>query len=1002
MSVTSIDAFAQNKVSGKVTSDEGESLPGVAVMEKGTNNGVITDFDGNYSLTISSDAILVFKYLGFQTQEVAIGSKTVIDVALQTDLEELEEIVVIGYGTVKKSDLTGAVTSISAEDLTPGANISVEQMLQGRAPGVNISANTGEPGGGLSVQIRGQSSFSAGEPLYVVDGVPFMGGTQITSAGNGFTANPNARNPLNSINPNDIKSIEVLKDASATAIYGSRGSNGVVLITTKTGNSDKMNVNYSYSRSLQKIANEIEVLNPSEYVTVMNELVGAGLNADSITDFNGQGIDWAELLYRDGVIDEHNLSFSGGKNVNYYISLNAFEQEGVLINSGIKRYTFRTNLNTNYKDKLKLGVILNHSYIEDDYISSGGGINENAGALSLALTYSPIFPRVKDPFTGRFLTIAPFDNPLATAYHEQATQRSSRTFGSFTAEYFIIPSLSAKVKVGGDVSDARRDVFVGPETLNGESVGGLASIFNRKRTYHIGEFTLNYNAKFGKHQISAVAGTTYEEFNTFTSSAEGAGFIFPDLTTNAIGTAADSLEFVGSGRNQRKLNAVLGRVNYSLLDKYLFTVSIRADGSSAFGENNKIGYFPSAAIGWKLHEEPFMRGISQISELKVRASYGEIGNQQGIGDNDYLSSFNNGGGVVLGGNIVNTLSPSRNPNPNLQWESASQLDVGIDFQAFDGLVSGTVDYYERKTKDLLVALPQPTSTGFGIRRENIGSMINKGFEFSLTTYIIDKKDVQWEITGNLTTLKNEVLNIGGLTQIDETGSNQVGTATRTVEGKPYRTYFGHIIEGVWQEGDDFSSIKDNVNPGDWKYRDINGDSTINDADRTYLGDAFDDFFWGLTNTVTYKGLSLSIFLEGARGAKLLNQNTINAFYPRDESYNKLREPYLNRWTSDNPTNKYASFVTLERNGLEVNSKTVEDASYIRLQTVRLSYDVPVKTLGIKFISSINLFATGQNLITWTDYSGIDPAANSSTGGVAQDFSIYPFARTYTMGVNVGF
>ena len=1003
------------RVSGQVsTLEDNEPLPGVTVLEKGTNNGAITDAQGNYTLQVAPDAVLAFSFLGYVTQEMPVNNRSTIDITLVEDIQQLQEVVVVGYGTVRKSDLTGAVVSIKPEEMTAGgANLTVEQMLQGRVPGVNIQSKSGEPGGAISVRIRGASSITAGnQPLYVVDGVPFNTNTQITSSGSGFVGNQNPRNPLNTISPNDIASIEVLKDASATAIYGSRGSNGVVLITTKGGNKDRLTVNYGYARSLQEITNEYELLNAHQYQEVLNAILDEGASGARVEDFQGDGINWPELIYRDGAIDEHNLSVAGGnENTDFYVALNVFDQEGILINSGIERYNLRLNLNTKFNEKFKMGTNLNTSYIKDDFFSNGTGVNENAGALYAALYYDPTLTRIIDPFTGRFTTNQNqvIDNPLALALHETAEQRTYRTFGSMFMEYFIIPGLSAKVRIGGDVSSARRDVWVGPETLDGVSTGGIGTIINRTNTYHLGEFTLNFNEDFGDHAINAVAGVTYEEFNTFNNSAEGSGFLFPDLRTNALGSGADTLEFVGSGRAQAKLNSFLGRVNYIFKDKYLLTVSGRADGSSRFGPNNRVAFFPSAAVAWKMHEEPFFQRISQVSELKLRASYGAIGNQA-IPNNIFLTLFEPGPGAVFGNTIFGSIEPkivggeTLFANPGLKWEAAVQLDIGIDFGLFDSRVQGTIDYYQRDTKDLLLEVPLATSIGFDKRVENLGEMQNRGIELGLSGYVIDRSNFKWEVAANFTTLTNEVTDLGPVAPFGAGDLNFARDVARVEEGIPLFSYLGYIVDGVWQTEDDFSATKTSAQPGDWKYRDVNGDSLITSDDKVILGDSFHDIIWGLTNTVTYKGFTLSVYLEGAHGAQLLNQNLVNTFYPITFRNNRLAEPYLNRWTENNPTNEYSSFVrTNTGDGLQVNSRTVEDASYIRLQSVRLSYAIPLDEFGIDFIKSIDVSLTGQNLKTWTDYSGVDPAVNSfGNNNIPMDFNAYPFARTYTVGVNIGF
>lgn len=1012
-----MDAFAQGnkvRVSGNVTTaEDGSDLIGVTVLEKGTTNGTVTDIDGNYSIMVSEDATLLYSFVGYHTEEVPVGARSIIDLVLMPDIQSLQEIVVVGYGTVQKSDLTGSVVSLKTKDMTSGANLSVEQMMQGRAPGVTIRSKSGEPGGAISVKIRGASSVNAGnDPLYVIDGMPFDIVSPISGSGQGFVNNPNQRNPLNALNPNDIESIEILKDASATAIYGSRGANGVVLITTKSGSSGDMQVNYGYSYSLQEIAKKQEMLNAHQYQEVLNDILDEGgfFGESRVADFQGDGIIWPELLYRDGTIHEHNLSINGGdKNTNYFISLNYFDQDGILINSGIDRYNARVNLNTGKKDKYNVGLNLNTAFIKDQFTSNGVGVNDNGGALYAALNYDPTISRVINPFTGRY-TLSDhiiMDNPLALAHGQQAGAKTNRTYGSLFGEYFILPELSAKAKIGGNVTNSRREVWIDPITIAAQPFGGIATLINSTRSNILGEFTLNYNKDFGDHhRISAVLGTTYEEYNQFNNDGRGSGFLYPDLTINGIGSGVDSLQYVGSSRTQYKLNSYLGRVNYSLMDKYLLTVSARVDGSSRFGDNNKYGFFPSAAVAWKIHEEDFLSGNDVLSQLKLRASYGVIGNQD-IGNYRYITSFRIPGNrpAYLGGIFNPIIEPSRAANQDLRWESSRQLDIGFDFGLFRDRIQGSIEYYERDSRDLLLDVPQPTSNGYEVRMENVGSVSNKGLELMLSAPVIDQGDFRWDISGNFSTLKNEVKDLGevGTFYRGDVGGF-VTNATIITEGHPMFSFYGHVIEGVWQEGDDFSVSKQNVSPGDWKYKDVNGDSIINAEDKEILGDPYPDFTWGLTNTFSYKGLNLSVFVEGSHGNSLYNFNLSDSFFPFDFRRNKIAEPYLNRWTPDNPTNEYASFVNPEAQGRNyVNSKTVEDASFIRLQSVRLSYDLPVDKLGLNFIRSFNVFVTGQNLLTITNYSGVDPATNSFGNDlIPMDINSYPFARTYSIGLNVGF
>lgn len=1003
-----VNLYAQSStITGKATSTEdGEGLPGVNVIEKGTTNGTVTDVEGNYRLTINlgEEAILVFSSIGYITEEVLVGNTSVIDVSMSPDVKQLEELVVVGYGSVRKSDLTGSVTSLDEESLTPGANASVEQMLQGRAAGVRIQQKSSAPGGAMSINIRGASSITAGnQPLYVIDGLPMNNAPAVGGVGAGFVANQNPRNPLNSLNPNDIVSIEILKDASATAIYGSRGANGVVLITTKKGKAGELEMTYDGYYGIQTVANRYDVLSPQEYKQVLNDIIadGGGSLSEEVIDIQDGGTDWQDELFRSAPVQNHNVSFSGGSsNTNYYVSLNYFNQNGVIKSSGLERYTARFNLETSKDKKYNFGINLNTSFIENDFVSNGVGLNEQGGAVYSAINYDPtisIFDANENYNRSSFITI---DNPIALAKGEQAFSKNYRTFGTVYGEYFLFPFLSAKVKIGGDINSVKRNVWIDPVSLNGQQYGGIASILTGERSNYLLEGTLNFNKIYNSSRINAVVGVTKEKFTSENFSGNGRGYTLPDLSYYAIGTGDPLLNEIGSGRQSAQLLSFLGRLNYSLLDKYLFTVSFRADGSSRFGPNNRFGYFPSAAFAWKLKQEDFLRDVQSISSLKFRVSYGAIGNQS-IPNYVFLSTLSTGGDAVLGGQRFVTIHPSRNPNPDLKWEATRQLDVGIDFGLLEARIMGSVDYFYRKTTDLLLNVPQPPSSGFTSRLENIGSMQNSGIEFMIDSRNLNGA-LKWNTIFNFSAIKNKVLEIGAADEIITGGLAFISNASIIRPGDPLSSYYGYIVDGVWQSEDDFSITDDNVAPGDLKFRDINNDKTINDEDRTIIGSPFPDFTWGLTNTFNYKNFELSAFIEGVHGISMLNNNLVDTYFPINFRRNKIAEPYLNRWTEENPTNEYPSFINPTAQGQRVvNTKTVSNASYIRLQSVRLAYNIPVNKIG--FVRNINVYLTGQNLLTITDYEGIDPAANASGSDILKiDYNAYPLAKTYLVGLNISF
>jgi TonB-linked SusC/RagA family outer membrane protein len=995
-------------VTGKVQhSETGEALPGVTVTLKNSSVATSTDESGAFSIQVpATGGVLVFTAVDFKAREVQIGQSNTLQVSLEHQAAGLGEVVVIGYGTVRKSDVTGSVVSLKAKDLTPGANVSVEQTLMGRASGVQIYQKSGEPGSAMSVKIRGASSITAGnDPLYVIDGMPVNNLAPVSASGSGFVNVPNPRNPLNSLNPADIESIEILKDASATAIYGSRGSNGVVMITTKKGSSGKLKIGYNGYYGVQKASNSLRLLTGQEYRDVLNAIIddGGGVPSERVVN-EPVNVDWQEQLYQNANVQSHDLNFSGGKdNTRFYASLGYLGQEGVVKNSSVQRYTARFNLDHSVAKKYAFGMNLNTSYIRDHYNSVGLGVNENGSALYAAINYDPSFP-VKDQdgnyFRSPFMTT--MDHPLILINGQKAFSDGFRTFGTVYGEYFLIPGLSVKVKGAGDVNITQRNTWVDPSTILGMPTGGIATINTGNVNYYMGEATLNYNKSIGDdHTISAVAGSTYEHFASNSFNGNGRGYALPDLSYNAIGSGNSTLNQISSGRASTKIISYLARVNYSFKDRYLLTASFRADGSSRFGPNNRFGYFPSAALAWKMHEEEFMKNIDFIDELKFRVSYGVIGNQS-IANYLYITTFSVGGNPVFGGNRYTSLAPSRVANPDLKWEAARQADIGFDFALFNRRLTGSVEYYDRRTSDLLLNLPQPLSTGFNVKTQNIGSMKNTGIDLHLAGDIFrNPKGFNWNAGVVFSTVKNKVLSLGPLEQIFTGGAGFISNASIIKPGESLGTYYGYKVLGVWQQDDDFSNAPVGVKPGDLKFLDVDKNKQINADDRVVLGKAIPDFTYGITNNFGYKRINLSVFFEGSKGAKVLNNTAVDSYFPVSFRRNKLADLYLNRWTPENPTNKYPSFVNPTSQGQQtINSRTVESASYLRLQSVRLSYDVKLKTKAIK---GLQVYATGQNLFTITNYSGIDPAVNSIGDDILKiDYSSYPMTRSFIFGLNAQF
>ena len=999
-------------VSGRVTESSGTPLASVSVSVKGTTAATTTAANGQFSIQApNASSILVFTFIGYQQIEVAVGTGAFQNIEMKPTDAALQDVVVIGYGTVKKSDVTGSVASVKPKDFTQGANISLDQALAGRVAGVQVSQKSGEPGAGMNVKIRGISSITGGsDPLYVIDGMPVNNLAPVGATGDAFPANPNPRNPLNTLNPSDIESIEILKDASATAIYGSRGSNGVVIITTKRGNKDRLKISYNGYYGVQEVARKLDLLTGDKYKEVLNAIIdeGGGVPSERVTH-DVVNTDWQQLLFRQAAIQNHDLSITGGSNnTRFYASLGYFNQEGVVLNSGSKRYVAKVNLENSVAKKYAFGLNLNTSYIQEDYNSVGLGINENGSGLYSAQYYDPSYPPYDDngnyyrsPFMGTM------DHPIALIEGQYANADNYRTFGNIFGEYFFIPTLSLKVRVGGDVNNTRRNTWTSPETIAGLPFGGIASINTGTTSYYMGEATLVYKNDAKKdHALTGLLGVTYDHYASSSYGGSGRGYLLPDLTYDAIGSGDVTQNRIGSGRASTKLVSYLARGTYAFRNKYLFTASVRADGSSRFGPNNRFAMFPSAAFAWKMHEESFLKDASFIDELKFRTSYGSVGNQN-ITNYLYFSTFSSGPGVIFNNSLYTSISPTRPANPDLQWEGSLQFDAGFDFSLFRGRLTGSVDYFNRKAVNLLLALPLPPSTGFGSRTENTGDMRNTGLELTLGGRVISAKDFSWTLNGNFTWLKNEVLNLGPIPEIIRGVAGNLSNYEIVKPGESIGSYYGFKVLGVWQQGDDFSTAPNGVKAGDQKYLDVDGNRLINASDRVILGKAIPDYTYGFTNTFQYKNLSLAMFFDGQQGASNISNNLVDAYFPVGFRRNRIAEPYLNRWTSKNPSNTYPSFANAQfsasgsQGNQQINSLTVQDASYFRMQAATLTYSFSMK--NVKAISGLQLYVTGQNLFLLTNYIGYDPALNATGSDVTKvDYSSYPMSRNWLFGVNVQF
>lgn len=964
-------------ITGQVTDlSTGETLPGVNIVAKGTTVGTVTDIDGTYRFSAPDDAqTLVFSSVGYTSEEVAINNQTVINLAMAPDVQSLSEVVVVGYGAVKKSDLTGSVSSISQEEITALPVNDVQQIMQGRAPGVQIIQNSHSPGGGLSVRIRGANSVLGGsDPLYVVDG--FIGGVG-----------------LNSINPNDIESIEILKDASATAIYGSRGANGVVIITTKRGSKGSDAINFDAFYGVQEVAKTIDVMNSRQFAEIANaRVLNDGGTEVPFPDLNNLSYDtdWQDEIFRTAPIQNYALSVNGGnETTQYLVSANYFDQTGIVEKTDFVRGTVRANIDKQI-GRFKLSNSFQASRVTENDIPEG----QDKGPVASALSAYPTRP-VRE--NGAFAQMDileyngfndPINNPVAEITQRQRESKTTRLFNVMYGEYKLLEGLTAKVSLGVNYANNRRDNYT-RRTIPGTNVNGVASISNSETVDILNENTLNYSKTLGIHSINAVAGFTSQrnEFRFFNAGSR-------DFVTDVLGTgdlaSGATIDVPNSGGTVWSQQSVLGRINYVLQDKYLFTFTGRYDGSSRVAEKNRWTFFPSFALGWRVSEEPFLANLNALSNLKLRASWGQTGNdripsylsQQRISSN----TFSSGEQIVVG------LAPLNLPSSELDWEVTAQTNVGLDLGFADERIRLTADYYIKNTSNLLAQVQLPLSVGFSNVIQNIGELRNSGVELGLGGDIL-VGDFQWSVEANFSRNRNEIVSLKGGNDVFASGlpgGASAGSFHIVREGEPLASYYGFVEAGLDETGD-------------ITYRDLDGNGEVNNEDRTILGNFFPDFIYGLNSNFSYKGIDVNIFLQGVQGVDMIRLDRFRNANSLTRGYNQLVE-VTDFWTPENTDARYPR----PRSGINFRGADtyVEDASYLRLRNVQIGYTFPLTTLGVSWLRKLKIYASAQNLLTLTDYTGYDPEVNTQGGGsdlrLGLDLSSYPSARTYTFGINLGF
>lgn len=1000
-----ISVHAQDiKLSGYVSDINNQPLPGVSVIIKGTHVGAVTDFDGYFELKNSgNDSILVFSYVGMKYQEVSIDGKTEFKVIMEEDIEGLDQVVVIGYGGVKKSDLTGSVASVSSEDLNKTVNQSFSEALEGRASGVQIQNGGGTPGGDISIRIRGGTSISASnEPLYVIDGFPVVVNRIID-----YDPEADAQsstNALAGIDPNDIESIQILKDASATAIYGSRGANGVVIITTKKGRVGKSVVSFETYLSSQSVTDKIDVLDAVEYATYRKAWLETqdSPNADQVAFYNNPesfasfNKDWQDEIFRNGFIRNYRLGLSGGaETIRYNVSLGAFSNKGIIKESGFDRYTARINLNGNSGDRFRYSAVMSGSFSEQTGLSTGGSNGTRQGIVSSAILSAPFDVNdFNDPLALNAIGIQ--NTPIDELYGGEVLNKNDFYQVNLSLEYDLSNNFTFKSLIGATIRNQKNSSFFSVDTgrgsFSGGELGGLAIISHEANRSWLNENTLTYKKEFGEHNISALIGGTIqkslvEEFLTSTAS-----FGVDDLGFDALDLGA-SVNIPFSNVEPDALVSGLSRLNYGYMDKYLFTFSYRADGSSRFAEGQKWGYFPAAAFAWKVSDEAWLEDSATINSLKLRVGYGVTGNQE-VPRFRSLAALQSGFYAfgIDDGSLTTALSPERVANPNLTWETTKQVNFGVDFGLFNQRVSGTIDFYDKKTEDLLLFVNPNPSTGIGTPAlTNVGSVKNTGLELALKTININTDNFSWTTDFNISFNNNEILGLGTSDEINidvQGGWHQITNEVILKVGESVGSFYGYETDGIDANG---ARI----------FVDQNGDDVVNDDDRVIIGNALAKHFGGFTNQFSYKGFDLSVFFNWSYGNDVYNAN--NVYLEELDTGNNRNSSALDAWST---TNQDSDFTALgESTGASrFSDRFIEDGSYIRLKNISLGYTFGEDILNKTMFKSAKVYISGQNLWTGTDYTGYNPEANTSPLSVAPgvDWGAYPLSKIYTLGLNVTF
>ena len=973
------------EIHGSVVNQQGEPLQNASVLISGTKIGTTTDRNGYFTLTTTNNTNIVLEIssVGYQTKKIKVTGQTEINVTLELAVTGLSDIVVVGYGTQKKSDLTGSVSQVTNKDLQAVPSYNIGEALQGRASGVDVVSNSGRPGARIQVRVRGSNSMiGSNDPLYVVDGFPITGG-------------------INFLNSSDIESIDILKDASATAIYGARGANGVVIITTKRGKKgEKSAISINSYFGTQQVAKQYDVLNAKQYAEVANEwLKNSGqqpfFNVDTVTN---PGTDWQDAIFRVAPIQNHTLTFSGSSDkTNYSLSGNYFKQEGIVINSGVQRGSFRLNLDHKIKDWMDLAVNLNLSRREQTSVPVDNGVLGN-GVLSGALSAPPTLPVYDDNGLPTQITqlysfaSATLQNPLIFSSPYKSQSLANTILLNSALNFKITKDFSFRTRLGLEYENSASHSFA-PIIYSNDR--GSASNGNTFWNSFVNENILTYNKSLrNDQQINIIGGFTYQTYQSRSSNTSVSGFSNNVTQDFDLGSAETNYP-PSSDFSQWKLASWLGRANYSFHNKYYVTGSVRADGSSRFGKDNKWGIFPSGALAWRISNESFMKEVHFINELKLRSSYGITGNTalspyQSL---DKLSSVN-----YIYGNQTQSVgyAPSGISNSELKWETTGEFDIGFDLNVLDSRIAFTFDYYNKHTKNLLASVPLPPSVGFGSILTNIGEIQNHGFEFSVNAAVLNKA-FKWNIAAQLSANRNKVLKLAGGSDIVGSGAN-TGLPGMNIArvGEPLGAFYGYLENGLDENGY-------------LKYLDVNKDSVIDPSDRVILGNPYPSFTFGFNSTFSYKNFDLNLFLQGSYGNDIVFRtaySNLNSFY---RGTNQFADLIGNYWTASkpNPNAKYP--IVSNKSSFRPSNRFIENGSYVRVKSLELGYSIPSNKKGTSWFTSARVYVRATNLFTITNYPGLDPEVNTAGNDsqsiesrlqIGIDENGYPNARIFGAGIQL--